>query len=212
MFQMKSLETKQIIAFVNYFMVRNVQMLQSFVSNVERKIIDMEKRLSRVQVELKLLELKLDSVPGLQNIVPKAIELSVKQHDDQLLKRITTEDTIEDETVGNAKVVDSELLVDSSSITTVERPHESKVPSTKQKHYLLIRDDPRYAIYFKMLKMGVPECAVKQKMVSQGVDTALLQTPNAPSDLHEDAAASVENNELSSIDDDDHNSISSSDY
>lgn len=58
-FQMKPLETKQIVAFVNYFMVRNVQMLQDFVSNVERRIVDMEKRLSRVEVELKLLELKV---------------------------------------------------------------------------------------------------------------------------------------------------------
>lgn len=58
---MKPLGTKQIVAFVNYFMARNIQMLESFVYNVEQRIIDMEKRLSRVKVELKLLELKVIS-------------------------------------------------------------------------------------------------------------------------------------------------------
>uniref|UniRef100_A0A0R3S263 BLOC-1-related complex subunit 5 n=1 Tax=Elaeophora elaphi TaxID=1147741 RepID=A0A0R3S263_9BILA len=176
---MKPIETKQIVAFVNYFMVTNVQMLQSFVSDVEQRFIDMEKRLSRVEVELKLLELKLDSVPGLQITVPKVNELSVdQQYDGPLSNRITMEDSVENETVDNAKVVDSESLLVSNFIATVERPHESIVSessSTKQNHCLRIRDDPRYAVYFKMLKMGVPECAVKQKMASQGIDAALLQ-------------------------------------
>ncbi|VDM93181.1 unnamed protein product, partial [Litomosoides sigmodontis] len=58
---------------------------------------------------------------------------------------------------------------------------------------------------------GVPECAVKQKMASQGIDTALLQTPDALSDWHEDTVASVEGNESTSTDGD-QNSPSSSDY
>ncbi|CAG9531808.1 unnamed protein product [Cercopithifilaria johnstoni] len=215
--EMKPLGTKQIVAFVNYFLMRNVEMLQNFVSNVERRIVDMERRLNRVEVELKLLELKLDSVPGLQIIVSKATELSEKQQNDgPLFSGITMEDTMKkDRVVQNAEVVNSEPLSASSSTATLERPHElmvSKASSMKQNHCLHIRDDPRYAIYFKMLKMGVPECAVKQKMASQGIDTALLQTPDALSDLHEDTTASIEGNESTSTDNDDQNSISSSDY
>lgn len=58
-FQVKSLGTKQIVAFVNCFMVKNIQLLQSFVCDAERRIVDMERRLSRVEVELKLLEHKV---------------------------------------------------------------------------------------------------------------------------------------------------------
>ncbi|MCP9263893.1 hypothetical protein DINM_006902 [Dirofilaria immitis] len=209
MSQMKPIGTKQIIAFVNYFMVRNVQMLQSFVSNMERRIIDMEKRLNRVEVELKLLEHKLNSVPGLQTVVPKGNELLTGQHYDGLLVK----GTLKDETVDNTKVVDSESLSASSSVAGVERPQESMASnslSAEQNHSLHIRDDPRYAVYFKMLKMGVPECAVKQKMKSEGIDTALLQTPDAFSDLPKNAIASIDRKEPTSADDD-QSSTSSSD-
>ncbi|VDK82995.1 unnamed protein product [Onchocerca ochengi] len=207
-FQVKPLRTKQIVAFVNYFLVRNVQMLQDFVSNMEWRIVDMEKRLNRVEVELELLELKLDSVPGLQMIVPKANESSAKQqYDSSLFNQITMEDTLKDGTVEHTKIVDSKSLFVPSSLISVEKPHKF---SMEQNHCLHIRDDPRYAIYFKMLKMGVPECAVKQKMKSQGIDTVLLQTPDAFSDLPEDVAISIEGKGSTSADDD-QNSTSSSD-
>ncbi|OZC07287.1 hypothetical protein X798_05707 [Onchocerca flexuosa] len=204
---MKPLRTKQIVAFVNYFLVRNVQMLQDFMSNMEWRIVDMEKRLSRVEVELKLLELKLDSVPGLQMVVSRINESSAKQHDGSLFNQITIDDTLKEGTIEHTKAVNSESLFISSSLTSVERPHKSSV---EQNHCLHIRDDPRYAIYFKMLKMGVPECAVKQKMKNQGIDTALLQTPDAFSDLPEDVAISIEGKGSTSADDD-QNSTSSSD-
>ncbi|KAL4144941.1 hypothetical protein PRNP1_012615 [Phytophthora ramorum] len=37
-----------------------------------------------------------------------------------------------------------------------------------------LQDDPTYAKYFKMLKMGLPEGAVRQKMKSEGVDERAL--------------------------------------
>ncbi|EJW87290.1 hypothetical protein WUBG_01800 [Wuchereria bancrofti] len=217
--EMKPLATKQIVAFVNYFMVKNVQMLQDFVSNVERRIIDMEKRLSRVEVELKLLELKLDSVPSLQIIVSEDNELLAKQrYNGPLFNKISTEDTAEDEIVENVKVDNSECLLASSSLPSIERSHESMASKVslesenKPNNCLRIRNDPRYAIYFRMLKMGVPECAVKQKMMTEGIDIALLQTPDAFSDLPEDAVASIEDNGSTSADDDDQDSTSSSDH
>jgi len=41
-----------------------------------------------------------------------------------------------------------------------------------------IREHPHYAKYFKMLKMGVPDMAVRQKMTSEGVDPSLLSVPS----------------------------------
>ncbi|VDN93322.1 unnamed protein product [Brugia pahangi] len=216
--EMKPLATKQVVAFVNYFMVKNVQILQDFVSNVERRIIDMEKRLSRVEVELKLLELKLDSVPSLQIIVSEDNEVLAKQrYNGPLFNQISAEDTVEDEIVENVKVDNSESLLASNSLPSIERSSESMASKTslenqnKPNSCLRIRDDPRYAIYFRMLKMGVPECAVKQKMATEGIDIALLQTPDALSDLPVDAAASIEDKDSTSADDDDQDSTSSSD-
>ena len=44
------------------------------------------------------------------------------------------------------------------------------LPATKP-----ISEDPRYAHYFRMLKMGVPDPAVRMKMSSEGVDPSLLE-------------------------------------
>ena len=46
-----------------------------------------------------------------------------------------------------------------------------------------IRDDPRYSLYFKMVRMGVPAQAVKNKMALEGFSPAeahLLDDPDAP--------------------------------
>lgn len=37
-----------------------------------------------------------------------------------------------------------------------------------------ISQDPRFAQYFKMLKLGVPEPAVRMKMSNEGLDPSLL--------------------------------------
>ena len=50
----------------------------------------------------------------------------------------------------------------------------------------LLKDDPKYSKYFKMLKMHLPPPAVKQKMTAEGLDPAILDmdpealSPNSP--------------------------------
>lgn len=44
-----------------------------------------------------------------------------------------------------------------------------------------ICDDPVYAKFFKMLKMGVPRGAVENKMHAAGLDLVVLDNPDAPS-------------------------------
>ena len=41
-------------------------------------------------------------------------------------------------------------------------------------------EDERFAKYFKMLKMGVPLQAVKNKMKGEGFDDSVLDNPDAP--------------------------------
>uniref|UniRef100_A0A1I7WW98 BTB domain-containing protein n=1 Tax=Heterorhabditis bacteriophora TaxID=37862 RepID=A0A1I7WW98_HETBA len=51
---------------------------------------------------------------------------------------------------------------------------DETIPTTSQS-VLLVKDDPSLAKYFKMLKMGVVEQAVKLKMISEGVNPLLLE-------------------------------------
>jgi len=40
-------------------------------------------------------------------------------------------------------------------------------------------NDPKYGMYFKMIKMGVPEQAVRNKMALDGVDASVLDANRA---------------------------------
>lgn len=44
----------------------------------------------------------------------------------------------------------------------------------------LVKDDERYAKFFKLSKMGMPAEQIKLKMSAEGLDPALLDTPDAP--------------------------------
>ena len=45
-----------------------------------------------------------------------------------------------------------------------------------------VSEDERFTKYFKMLKMGVPMQAVKNKMKAEGLDDSVLDNPDAPLD------------------------------
>lgn len=44
----------------------------------------------------------------------------------------------------------------------------------------LVKDDAKYAKFFKLLKMGMPAEQIKLKMSAEGLDPELLDTPDAP--------------------------------
>ncbi|EPB69031.1 hypothetical protein ANCCEY_11879 [Ancylostoma ceylanicum] len=83
-----------------------------------------------------------------------------------------------------------------------------EVAAVEQQNVLLVKDDPAFAKYFRMIKLGIVEPAVKQKMQQEGFDPALLDTPNAPSP-NSAKASDPTNAALSQADDSDSSSVSS---
>ncbi|KAE9360467.1 hypothetical protein PR003_g181 [Phytophthora rubi] len=66
-------------------------------------------------------------------------------------------------------------LLDGPSSAVSPASSDSPAPSVKVK----VKDDPSYAKFFKLLSMGAPSAAVKAKMVQAGLNSALLDTPDA---------------------------------
>ncbi|OWZ21334.1 Formin like protein [Phytophthora megakarya] len=66
-------------------------------------------------------------------------------------------------------------LLDGPSATTPSTSATQSVAPEKRK----IKDDPSYAKFFKLLSMGAPAAAVKAKMVQAGLNSELLDTPDA---------------------------------
>lgn len=56
---MPPLDIKRVIAFVNHFVMRDVQLINSFAVNAERRVLEIENRIKKLTVELQLLEAKV---------------------------------------------------------------------------------------------------------------------------------------------------------
>uniref|UniRef100_A0A3P8SJK2 WASH complex subunit 3 n=1 Tax=Amphiprion percula TaxID=161767 RepID=A0A3P8SJK2_AMPPE len=76
--------------------------------------------------------------------------------------------------------------------------------ATVNENVMTVAKDPRYARYLKMVHVGVPVMAIRNKMVMDGLDPNLLDTPDAPvpdggmkSAEDQDVAATSSDSELS---------------
>ena len=65
--QVECLQRKRLLAFVNHFVSRTAHFLSTFTVQCEQRLEKVNRKISRLENELALLEFKLDSVPRLKN-------------------------------------------------------------------------------------------------------------------------------------------------
>ena len=73
--------------------------------------------------------------------------------------------------------------VDRMASAPLSAPSSASLSAPPEDGGAKIRDDPRYSLYFKMVRMGVPAQAAKNKMALEGFSPAeadLLDDPDAP--------------------------------
>lgn len=164
------------MAFVNTFIFKTVTFLDEFLNQCESKFSDFEQKLHRVDTQLQLIEAKLGSIPGLENssigseqngagldgIVTVQVE-APKEEAPKLEEEIQKEETIE-----NKDVVDQPT----ESSTEIDNPQQTTVEGVRAK------DDYRYKKYFKLIQLGVPPQAIKNKLQSEGMDPDIIDDPN----------------------------------
>ncbi|XP_031205309.1 WASH complex subunit 3 isoform X3 [Mastomys coucha] len=152
-----AIQQKRTVAFLNQFVVHTVQFLNRFSAVCEEKLADLSLRIQQIETTLNILDAKLSSIPGLEDVTVEVSPLSVT-------------------TVTNG----------SHSETTSEQPQNSRQDSGVQEsevpseNVLTVAKDPRYARYLKMVQVGVPVMAIRDKMISEGLDPELLEKPDAP--------------------------------
>lgn len=139
----------------------------------------LETKLRRADHTLAILEAKLSSVPDLEGVVASTVP---SNQDTQ-----TTSTTAPDGGGGSAEgVQESEAapappppamdnFTQPEGQDVVDEAVAAPQPSGKP-----ISEDPRFSQYFRMLRMGVPDPAIRMKMSSEGVDPSLLDDPHAP--------------------------------
>ncbi|XP_021198012.3 WASH complex subunit 3 [Helicoverpa armigera] len=150
-----ALQQKRTLAFVNHFVLTNVQFLNNFMKRCEQKLMDFDRKLEKVNAAMVLLEARLSSIPELNTTAPVTTEKPAE----------TTEATPSKETPAPS----SEVTHTTAPDPTPEAPTQAEdtVEGKPQSH-------PEYDRFVKMVQVGVPLQAVKLKLSLEGLDPNVL--------------------------------------
>ncbi|CAG0886528.1 unnamed protein product [Darwinula stevensoni] len=153
---------KRTLAFLNHFIIETVNFLNKFAEACEVKLEDMNRRLVQVETCLSILEAKLSSIPGLEKEKQSSdpCELSAEP--------LPNGDTNKGNQITSVEADGAEARIKyHESVEIIEKP----ISVTQEKPPA----DPRLAKYLKMLQVGIPLPAVRQKMAMENIDPSLLQ-------------------------------------
>ncbi|XP_072045603.1 WASH complex subunit 3-like [Amphiura filiformis] len=151
-----AIHQKRMLAFLNHFITHSTRFLNKFSCVCEQKLTHLNTRIQRLEVTMNILEAKIASIPGLENVQavsPTPPGPTPQQPNSNLPALPAAEEA-------------------AANVPAIEAQPEAPAMTVSQ--------DPRYAKYFKMVNMGVPANALKQKLLSEGLDPDYLDKPNAP--------------------------------
>ena len=155
--KVNAIQQKRLIAFINHFLTNSVEHLNKFSCVCEEKLSNMSTKIQRLETVINILETKIKSIPGLENInstVP-----------------VNSEET--GQTTSEPECVNEKTEPKPETSQT-----EANVTISSESDSILISNHPIYKQYFKMQAVGIPDMAVKQKMSMAGLDSSLLDDPN----------------------------------
>ncbi|GLJ44545.1 hypothetical protein SUGI_0935350 [Cryptomeria japonica] len=160
---------KRTIYLVNVFVVHTVRFLNRFSALCEQKLAEVHRRILRLDATLTLLEAKLKSVDGLEEVGQTSSfhaspELSSSEN--------PANETGESSSEG--------VQLSLKTCETSEEQNNSTVSAPiPEQPVEMLRDDPKLSRFFRMLRVGVPEQAVKMQMSIEGLDPYLLNLSDA---------------------------------
>lgn len=155
-----AIQQRRIVAYLNQFVVHTVRFLNRFSIVCEEKLANISLRIQQIETTLSILEAKLSSIPGLEDVT-----VDGGSHVAQSNGPTTAN---QNQTAGTPAETPPEAAPEPPQ---AERPAENVKTVAK---------DSRYARYLKMVQVGVPVMAIRNKMVAEGLDPNLLETPDAP--------------------------------
>ncbi|XP_028811051.1 WASH complex subunit 3 [Denticeps clupeoides] len=158
-----AIQQRRIVAFLNQFVVHTVRFLNRFSTVCEEKLASISLRIQQIETTLSILEAKLSSIPGLEDVKVENVSL-----------------TAAEEAKGPVMPPSGTPAAPSHVESGTQEAAQDQKAESIAENLMTVAKDPRYARYLKMVQVGVPVMAIKNKMVLEGLDPSLLDTPNAP--------------------------------
>ncbi|XP_013181493.1 PREDICTED: WASH complex subunit CCDC53 [Papilio xuthus] len=140
-----ALQQKRTLAFLNHFMITTVQFLNTFSKKCEKKLMQFEQKLEKVEAAMILLEARLSSIPEI-NETPQTSSTAESLNTSEIKSEDQT-DPVQQEDKG------------------IEDKPEDNVSQTSE-----TIKKPEYDRFIKLVQVGVPLQAVKLKVAVEGLD------------------------------------------
>uniref|UniRef100_A0A8C5WDD5 WASH complex subunit 3 n=1 Tax=Leptobrachium leishanense TaxID=445787 RepID=A0A8C5WDD5_9ANUR len=177
-----AIQQTRTVAFLNQFVLHTAQFLNRFASICEEKLSALSLRVQQIETTLNILDAKLSSIPGLEDVKVE------KQH-------------VPPNSLTNGHIPQADSLsLSVSPQSDVTQISVNEVPLQKEdvqtENVITVAKDPRYARYLKMVQVGVPVMAIRNKMISEGLNPDYLETPDAP--IHNGVSAEEESSDSES--------------
>ncbi|XP_027711626.1 WASH complex subunit 3 isoform X2 [Vombatus ursinus] len=153
-----AIQQKRTVAFLNQFVVHTVQFLNRFSTVCEEKLSALSLRIQQIETTLNILDAKLSSIPGLDDV---KFEISTAN--------------VNGVTNGPEAPSGQQPSLSPQSENSIQDTGPQKCEAAAE-HILTVAKDPRYARYLKMVQVGVPVMAIRNKMISEGLDPDLLDS------------------------------------
>ncbi|XP_075065374.1 WASH complex subunit 3 isoform X1 [Mixophyes fleayi] len=164
-----AIQQKRTVAFLNQFVVHTVQFLNRFSTICEEKLSALSLRIQQIETTLNILDAKLSSIPGLEDVKVETQQLSKNNITNGILQSQADTESL---AISPPSEVMQQNSINDLNTLQKEEVQTDNVPTVSK--------DPRYARYLKMVQVGVPVMAIRNKMISEGLNPDLLETPNAP--------------------------------
>lgn len=202
-----AIQQRRVVAYLNQFVVHTVRFLNRFSTVCEEKLANISLRIQQIETTLSILEAKLSSIPGLEDVTIEGLsQRQPAQANGQSNGPANGPSTATQSQTGGPPA--GSLLPPEISQAAQTAPEPATPPQVEAaaENVMTVAKDPRYARYLKMVQVGVPVMAIKNKMVLEGLDSNLLDTPDAP--LPDEGARSIEDQDVSATSSDSESSFS----
>ncbi|XP_073336786.1 WASH complex subunit 3 [Pagrus major] len=191
-----AIQQRRVVAYLNQFVVHTVRFLNRFSTVCEEKLSNISLRIQQIETTLCILEAKLSSIPGLEDVTVDGLN---QRKPAQANGTSTAHQSQAD---GPA----AEPLPPPGPAQAVPEPATTQKAEAPAENVMTVAKDPRYARYLKMVQVGVPVMAIRNKMVLEGLDPNLLDQPDAP--VPDGAATSAEDQDVAATSSDSESSFS----
>ncbi|CAG5927468.1 WASH complex subunit 3 [Menidia menidia] len=170
-----AIQQRRVVAHLNQFVVHTVRFLNRFSTVCEEKLANISLRIQQIETTLCILEAKLSSIPGLEDVTVEGLS---QQQTAQTNGPITPSQS---QTDGQeTRSAPAAQPAQSSSEAAPVQAAAAAAAEVVVENVMTVAKDPRYARYLKMVQVGVPVMAIRNKMIMEGLDPNLLDTPEAP--------------------------------